>query len=339
MSAVTITHAPAEGTLIEGTSRGDGSNSVLKAQRWRWSRNLGSWYVPQSRDRAPKLAQINATAAALRDVGFTVDIEIDASYRTTAEVEADKIVRQEDRVAALDAKADRRVGAAETAWTAERAAHRALPEGGEPIKIGHHSERRHRNAVEKAWNKWGKAVEADRAATAARGRADAAATTTDARYGVVTVARRIEKLIADQARLERTRDGYTRTLFTNAQTGRKELEVHEPATGGHREQVLVEIDHVADQIVYWQAVRAQQLEDGKAVSYGREVIVKGDHVRHGGSWYEVVRVNAKSVSVRSRVGGDWTDRLAYTVIRGLRTSASEPVRIVDGTRIVDEPAV
>lgn len=30
---------------------------------------------------------------------------------------------------------------------------------GEPIKVGHHSERRHRNIIEKAWNNMGKSVE------------------------------------------------------------------------------------------------------------------------------------------------------------------------------------
>ena len=77
MSALTITHTHAEGTLIDGTSRGDGSAEVLKAQRWRWSRNLGSWYIPQSRDRRAKLPQINATATALRAAGFTVELDID----------------------------------------------------------------------------------------------------------------------------------------------------------------------------------------------------------------------------------------------------------------------
>ena len=47
---LTITHTAAEGTLIEGTSRADGTNHILKACGWRWSRNLGAWYVPASRD-------------------------------------------------------------------------------------------------------------------------------------------------------------------------------------------------------------------------------------------------------------------------------------------------
>lgn len=338
MSALTITHTHAEGTLIDGTARGDGSAEILKLHRWRWSRGLGSWYIPHSRDQRAKRAQINSTAAALRAADFVVELDIDDTYRTTADVEADKIARQENRVDALDSKADRKAAAAESAWAADKAATDALPEGGEPIKVGHHSESRHRKAVEKSWNTLGKAVHAERDAATARGRADAAAKTTDARYAPQTVTRRIAKLTADLRRYERTRDGYTRTLHTNSQTGEKFVESHASATGAHRDQVLEEIEHTADQLAYWQGVHEQQLADGKATAYSRDVVTKGDHVYYVGQWNEVVRVNAKSVSIRSIVGGGWTDCIAYSEIRDLRTTDHRQVRIVDGERVTDTPA-
>ncbi|MET4614095.1 hypothetical protein ABIC28_005108 [Rhodococcus sp. PvR044] len=339
MSALTITHTPAEGTLIDGTSRGDTAGPILKARGWRWSRNLESWYVPRSRDVAPKRVLINMTTEKLREAGYTVDIDIDASYRTTAEVEADKITRQAARVDALDAKADRKSGAADAAWEADKKAHAALPEFGEPIKVGHHSEGRHRRAVDKAWNALGKAVHAQRDAATARGRADAAAKTTDARYAPNTVARRIEKLTADRNRFERARDGYTRTLFTHPQTGQKQVEIHEPADGAYREQLDVELARVEDEIAYWSGVREQQLADGKTTAYSRDVIVKGDRVAYNShGWHEVLKVNAKSVTIPSIVGGTWTDRVPYTDIRGLHDETGATVRIVDGARVIDTPA-
>ena len=49
-----ITHTPAGGTILEGTTKGDGTNHILKTcGPWRWSRNLGAWYIPRSRDTAP----------------------------------------------------------------------------------------------------------------------------------------------------------------------------------------------------------------------------------------------------------------------------------------------
>ncbi|MEB3067345.1 hypothetical protein, partial [Parvimonas micra] len=95
-------HAAAEGTLIEGTSRGDGSAEALKANGWRWSRALGSWYVPHSRDREPKTAIINRTAEQLTAAGFIVEISIDYARRPAATVEADLLDRRSDRAAALE---------------------------------------------------------------------------------------------------------------------------------------------------------------------------------------------------------------------------------------------
>jgi hypothetical protein len=322
MSALTITHTHADGTLIDGTARGDGTAQILKAQGWRWSRTLGSWFIRHSRDRRADTAQINRTATALRGDGFDVDVTIDDTYRTTAEVEADKIDRQGARVDALAAKADRRAAAAETAWAADKAAHAALPPGGEPIKIGHHSESRHRRALDKSWNALGKAVTTEREATAARGRADAAAHTTSARYQPQTVARRIDKLAAELRGLERARDGHPRTLFTNSQTGQKMLDEHAPAQGAHRDRVLAEIEHTADELTYWQAVRAEQIASGKVQTYSRDTVAVGDLVRYAGHWHEVRRVNAKSVTIGSIVGGSGTDRVAYTEIRGHRSAAS-----------------
>lgn len=104
---LTITHTQPEGTLIEGTSRGDGTAEILKACGWRWPRNLGSWYVPQSRDKVAKPWITNNTHTRLQQAaGHDVTVTIDDTYRTTTEVEADKIARQAAHVDALEAKAN-----------------------------------------------------------------------------------------------------------------------------------------------------------------------------------------------------------------------------------------
>lgn len=73
MSAITLTHTPADGTLADGTSRGDTAGTVLKANRFRFSRNLGMWYLPHSRDKSANTALIERTAAALREAGHSVE--------------------------------------------------------------------------------------------------------------------------------------------------------------------------------------------------------------------------------------------------------------------------
>lgn len=314
---LTITHTHEAGTMIEGTTRGDGTAAILKAQRWRWGRSITSWFVPMSRDRLPKWHTINATATALRAAGFDVETDIDESTRTTAEVEAGKIERQEQRAAALDAKADRKAAAAEQAQARADAAGNALPWGGEPIKVGHHSEARHRNAIEKAHRTQGQAIAADAEAAEAARRAETATHTTGARYSVETVANRIRKIEADTRRTQRHIIGRREWIKNDA--GDHELSA-EPigATGAYLDRLTAQLEDQRDQLAYWQQIRADQIAEGKATNFSRETINKGDYVRIRYGWAEVVRVNAKSVSVRTEYS--WTDLVNYEAIKAVKTA-------------------
>lgn len=305
--SLTITHAPSEGTLIDGTSRGDGTADILRTNGWRWSRTLGSWYLPHSRDRAPKTQTITRTAEQLRVVGFDVDLDIDESHRSTAEVEADLVARRGDRAKALEAKATRREDAAAAA--ADRAARALshLPEGGEPIKIGHHSEARHRNAIAKADTAMRRSIDADDEARRARARADTAARSTDARYAPVTVANRIEKLRADIAGIRRRITGHSRTLPGGY------LEVTPAAEGDYAERLARDLAELSDQLAYWQDVRAEQIAAGTVTDYSRDTIAPGDQIRYFGTWCRVTRTNAKSVSIVDAYGHRGT--VPYTHIR------------------------
>ncbi|MBM3714628.1 MAG: DUF3560 domain-containing protein [Actinobacteria bacterium] len=114
----------------------------------------------------------------------------------------------------LSRRANRRAADADAADAAARRALDRLPEGGEPIKVGHHSEGRHRSAIAKADVAMGRSVEADREATRACARADVAAKTTDTRYAPGMVARRIERIATDIR-------GYTRKIEGSSQLRRR----------------------------------------------------------------------------------------------------------------------
>jgi hypothetical protein len=110
---ITIEHSHAEGTLVHGTDRGDGTNGVIKATRdgWKFSRNIGvdgAWYLPRSRDRRPDLGRIDRLAAALRAGGYQVEVSVDDNPRTTAEVEADHAQRVAGRTERYGELADAR---------------------------------------------------------------------------------------------------------------------------------------------------------------------------------------------------------------------------------------
>lgn len=72
MSVIAITHTAAEGTLVYGTARGDGSKDVLGPAGFRWYRSLDAWGIVGSRDRCPNVAKIEQAANGLRAAGFTV---------------------------------------------------------------------------------------------------------------------------------------------------------------------------------------------------------------------------------------------------------------------------
>ena len=178
---LTLIHTHAGGTLLEGTSRGDGSADVLKSRPagsyWRWSRNIGdggAWYIPQSRDHLPRRHVIEAVATALRRAGFDVEVDVDDTSRPIAEVVEGKLDRLASRADALEARAERKAGEA----AAHRAASDAISDGiptGQPILVGHHSERRHRRDLERMHARDVKSWEAADAAKAAARSAEIAA--------------------------------------------------------------------------------------------------------------------------------------------------------------------
>lgn len=309
---LTISHTRAEGTLIDGTAKGDGTNEILKANRWRWSRNLGTWYVPHSRDKSPKSWVINSTATALREAGHEVELDLDDTARATADVEADKADRAEARAEALEAKAERKERESQAAYQASRATLNRLPEGGEPIKIGHHSESRHRNAIDRAHKAMGRSVEADREAQRAAERAETAKHTTGARYNPATVSNRIDKIEAEIRKYQREINGYT------AHKGSPYASEQPPATGERLDRLKMWLAEAEDQLAYWKGVREEQIASGEVVAYSKEMIKAGDMIKvRSSGWWFVVRANAKTVSVESH---GCSTRAPYGTITGHRTA-------------------
>lgn len=79
MSAITLSHSPADGTLADGTRRGDHAGTVLRAHGLRFSRTLELWYLPRSRDK-------HANTALLDRIGRCARRWLDASRVLTRTV-------------------------------------------------------------------------------------------------------------------------------------------------------------------------------------------------------------------------------------------------------------
>lgn len=307
-----ITHTVAEGSLLAGTSRGDGSAEVVKPLGWRWGRSIGCWYLPHSRDRRADAGRLETCRTALVGVGFDVEVRMDDTMPGTAELERGKIERQQRRVDALAARSATAERAAQAADAAADAAFDRLPPAGEPIKIGHHSEGRHRRAIERAGKAMDKAVTAGQVAAEAARRHQTASHTTGARYAPQTVANRIAKLEAEIRATQRAIDGHTR--------GRGDYAIQiAPATGAYLERLQHQLAEQTDALQYWQKVRAEQVETGTATNYSRATIAAGDQVRICGQWRRVVRANPTTVSVETDY--TWTDRAPYSAIQDHRPPA------------------
>jgi hypothetical protein len=297
---ITITHTHADGTLVYGTERGDGTAEILKANRFRWFPSLKLWGIPQSRDHLAKRWQIDGAAKALEAAGFTVTVEIHDSPRDVAEVKAGRAERLEDRKETLERKAGRTL---ESALAHERAASEIAERRpfGQPILVGHYSERgaradqrRIESHMGKFCEEYGQAKHYERAASVV-GNADAY------RERPPVIIRRIEKNEAELRILPKRWAQYVESCsWKNEEPGeayREQLEAR---------RVFLEHQLTADR----EALKAAK--DAGYSCHSRETIHVGDVVRVGrGGWGsgKVVRVSAKSVSVETPYS--WTDRVSY----------------------------
>lgn len=308
---IKIEHTITDGTIVTGTEQGDGTNEALKAGGFRWSRNLGAWYLPHSRNKTANQAKIDALAAGLTAAGHEVEtvVDNDVSGYDPAVVEAGRVERDAARAERFGARAERLAAASDAAYERSNAAVAGI-EPGQPILVGHHSQARHENALKRSWDQLGKSVELQDAADEAAHRAASSRAATGARNSPITVGNRIGRLRAEVARLERlidapvyeSRDGGLLRAPTVAE--RESRAEHFAAELG---VARADLDH-------WEAVRAAQIESGEVVEYGPANVAKGDLVRIGGSWHVVARANRKTVAVET--GHSWTDRAPWHKVTG-----------------------
>jgi hypothetical protein len=299
-----IVHRFLEGTLIDGTSRGDGSAEILKAHGWRWGRSIGMWFVPRSREQVANAAAIEAVRAALVADGFEVEVDVDQARPAIAEVEQARISRQEARVESLEAYAGRAAAQAGAAWENVDTRIGQLPPGGEPIKVGHHSEGRHRAAIARADRAITKAVAALSEQRMAEARAAAAASTTGHRYAPVTVANRIAKLSAEGRAAARD----VRGTGSRGRPGDTS-----PAAIEWQARRARDLEQLQEELAFWQQVRDEQVASGVTTNFGPADIAAGDLVLFRSTWCRVLRANQTTVTVATEFG---RGRIPYPQIRG-----------------------
>jgi hypothetical protein len=337
---VEITHTRADGTTADGTAKGDGSAPILKRAGFRWAPSIKTWIIQQSRDREAKTWIINAAAEGLRAAGFEVTVSIDDTPRDFATAEAERADRIADRADRLETRAERAAAESEARLTAARQAFDAM--NGQPILVGHYSEGPHRRAIARANNNMHRGIEEGRRAEQLERAARVAGDYTARRESLPTTLRRIAKLEAEERKTRRD----VQPCPTSGKRGKPEKVVpgrtitcpvcyHEVTFGsdlrveehGRRisqataDQRLAEL---ADELAYWRKVVADQQDDGAKV-WGPNDFKPGDRVLSWAGWREVLKVNAKSLTVPS--GYSWNDRIRYDDVTD-RRPAEEAGQVV-----------
>lgn len=306
MAHIEITHTHTEGTLADGGAKGDGTGDILKTNGFRWGRSIQCWYVPNSRDRAPRLLHLARVEELLTQAGHTVTITTDNEVRDNATVRADQHERLEDRRTALETKQDKLTREAAALHRASDAMVEHLPMG-QPVFPGARG-RAHRNLLERSVNTAIKGAltqqEADRIPNRIAGsyRQEAHRERPD------VTARRVQRLEADLRRLDRR----MAMLSLYPESGSDLL----------REQYEGERAVLVERIAGDRAVLDQARAEGRFGRYSKDNVHKDDQVKIRGSWRTVVRANAKTVSVST--GYSWTDPYGWEEVRELRCSHAAP---------------
>jgi len=322
---ICIEHSHAEGTVVHGTAPGDRTNHIIKATQdgWKFSRNIGTsgaWYLPRSRDQHPDTDRIERLAAALREAGYQVEVRIDDTPRATADIEADRAERVAGRVERYAELADARHERGGARLDGVHTARKRLPLG-QPV-----IDDRYANYLAKL-NRGEDIARADLAAGDHwQHRAHASEVTQRYRHNPRVTLRRIAKLEADQRdwqrRLDNVRSGGTWGEY--AQGG-----AHADTAPDYIKRAEEEVASLGQQIIHWRSGLAALHAAGVWAPWGPEHFRVGDEVRVIGTWYPVLRVNKKSVTVPPLVflgqrrldedGKDvWTDTARYDKVYGRR---------------------
>lgn len=279
---ITISHTHQDGTTLEGSVKGDGVFDIVRRPEnggFQWRRDPGI-HIRGSRDKDAQEARILAAAQALRDEGHQVEIEIDNEWRPAAEREADRT----DRVAARVDRLEDRSAAAGARSDAAHERARAIGDNipfGQPVLVGHHSERGHRRDIARMDAGMRRSLDESQRAGHLADRARGAERNERHKHNPGAMARRIETLEAAVRRNLRELD---------------EAKAVE-ASDSYLERLQRSIDRDTEEIRHLQGKITALAESGEYDPWTREHLQKGDKVAAGGMWLPVRRLNAKTVSV------------------------------------------
>jgi hypothetical protein len=334
---ITITHTHEGGTLIEGSAKGDGVYEALKGlgTSWRYFPRLRQIGLGQSRDKDAQGWKIEAAARALRAAGHEVTVTVDDSRRRDmATIEADRAERADARAERLSERAERVSTAAGADYQRARQMSEAIPFG-QPMMPDHHSYGRDRNYRAKMGRTYERAFAGMAEAEELERRAGSAEAGQSHRDSVPATLRRIAKLEAGERGVKRDLAGRMEWVQGDGENYVQKLVQPGPR---YRAQLEARAASLAEQLGYWREHVAKAEAEGVKV-WSKADFARDDFALRRGTWYQVQRVNAKSLTVmwgtnigdfpavtrdnvRHAMGpSDRTGTISYDEIRGRRSAA------------------
>lgn len=324
---VTVEHS-GDGTTATFEKDDLDARAAAKAAGFRWSRNLGAWFLPRTWTHPTRTLRVRQLVASLPDGAVTVESSGPEVTTTAAEREAERIARAEGRVERYEERAEKHT--AESTRRAETA--RAIGDGipfGQPVLVGHHSQRRHERALDRIHANDAAAWDAAEKAKHAENRAASSATTAAGPTPRARL-RRIERAEADLRKAQRTLEESDRleALPEEKRTEIAERLGRHPISAGYRRSLEALVARLTDEIAHDRA----QVDAAGVRQYAPSDIRKGDRIKVRGELREVVRVNRTTVSVAT--GYSWTDKAPLHQIVGVYRPTGDEA----GTLALVEPA-
>ncbi len=227
--------------------------------------------------------------------------------------------RAENRVERYEARAETAEAQSTAAWETSNKIASFIPFG-QPILVGHHSEKRHRRDIEKIGNAMNKSVELSNKAEYYSDKAESAKYTAEGTQysNPIYLGNRIAECETSLRKLARYLVGAD---LINKTTGEK-YTIENPATLSD-ESVKHWNNRIAEETDKLNFFKEKLANCGTVIETKETLKAKKcTHVKYGGTWYPVKSFNTKSVTVLNWHGiglPHWTWSVPYTEIKGIKT--------------------
>lgn len=287
---VTVEHS-GDGTILHFAKDDMQAREAAKAVGARWSRNLGAWYLPRNQTESTRRMKVAQLQSKLGDSVHVVDAG-HGKTSTAAEREAERKAASAARAERLDARAAKHLAERDARFKRADDISQRRPFG-QPILVGHYSERGARADQRRIETNMDKGVEAGAKAAYTQRLADAARKNATGTESPLLRQRRIDRneaeirkidreITAHKAALDRSGASYNTSYMDSLTARRAEL---------------------ADQVAHDKA----QIEASGFKGVNPAEVKVGDMIQYRGRTHIVTKVNKTTFSVPTPYS--WEDKV------------------------------